>query len=440
MITCTKNPLQCATEFLVYLSPFFIPLYLLKFQVYGIPFTVLEVFTYVLFAVWFLAVIRRRMPFNWSKPLRYYWIAAFMLFLGATIGVFTSPHFLSLPSGDILDTQKVALGVWKGWVTAPMLYFAVLTQTVRSPLYLQKFLRVFAYSGALVALSAYIMAVCGKGITYDFRLSGFFESANYLSLYLVPPFLVSACFLMKRSGGRATLTDYLDLISLVAMAHAIFFTKSYAAMVAVFGALVLYMLYIMFKGKVSRKAVIAAVLALIATFTVVILTQINTAKFKQFLDWQNRSSTSVRLEVYEIAWNLIEKNPLTGVGPGLFQANYQTEGPHILGHAPMEWNIPHPHNIFFAFWLNAGLLGLLALILFIILAHRGFTFPLVAFWGIIIHGFFDTPFWKNDLSMIFWLILGAIVILQTYATSAPQIRPSGVRKRLAPRYSKRSRV
>ncbi len=321
-----------------------------------------------------------------------------------------------------------------------MLYFAVLTQTVRSPLYLQKFLRVFAYSGALVALSAYIMAVCGKGITYDFRLSGFFESANYLSLYLVPPFLVSACFLMKRSGGRATLTDYLDLISLVAMAHAIFFTKSYAAMVAVFGALVLYMLYIMFKGKVSRKAVIAAVLALIATFTVVILTQINTAKFKQFLDWQNRSSTSVRMEVYEIAWNLIEKNPLTGVGPGLFQANYQTEGPRILGHAPMEWNIPHPHNIFFAFWLNAGLLGLLALFLFIILAHKRFTCPLVAFWGIIIHGFFDTPFWKNDLSMIFWLILGAIVILQTYATSAPQIRPSGVRKRLAPRYSKRSRV
>lgn len=434
-----SNKLQGAVEFLVYLSPFFIPLYLLKFQIYGIPFTALEVFTYVLFAVWFLAIICRRMPFNWSKPLRYYWIAVFMLFLGATIGVFTSPHFVSLPSGDILDAQKVALGVWKGWITAPMLYFAVLTQTVRSPLYLQRFLRAFAYSGALVALSAYIMAVCGKGITYDFRLSGFFESANYLSLYLVPPFLVSACFLMKRAG-RAALVDYFDLISLVVMAHAIFFTKSYAAIIAVFGALILYMLYIVFKGKVSKKAVIVGIFALLATFTLVILTQINTSKFQQFLDWQNRSSTSVRLEVYEIAWNLIEKSPLTGVGPGLFQANYQTEGPRILGHAPMEWNIPHPHNIFFAFWLNAGLLGLLALLLFIILAHRSFTWPLVAFWGIIIHGFFDTPFWKNDLSMIFWLILGAIVIFQTYGTSASQIRSSGIRKRLAPRISKRSRV
>ena len=106
----------------------------------------------------------------------------------------------------------------------------------------------------------------------------------------------------------------------------------------------------------------------------------------------------------------------------------------------MEWNIPHPHNIFFAFWLNAGLLGLIALFIFIVFTHRRFTYPLIAFWGLLIHGLFDTPFWKNDLSMIFWLILGAIVILQTYGTSPPKKRPSGIRKRLAPRISKRARV
>jgi O-antigen ligase len=434
-----SNKLQGAVEFLIYLSPFFIPLYLLKFQIYGIPFTVLEVFAYALFAVWFIAVVFRRMPFTWAKPLRYYWIGAFMLFLGATIGVFASPHFMNLPNGDILDAQRVALGVWKGWMVAPMLYFAVLTQAVRSPLYLEKLMRVFVYSSAIVALSSYILALFGKGITYDFRLSGIFESANYLSLYLVPALLVSGCFIMKRSGKADTL-GYLDLISFVVMAHAIFFTKSYAAIIAVFGAFVLYMLYMVAKGRVKMRTVIAGILALLATFIVVMLTQINTPKFKQFVDWENRSSTSVRLEIYEIAWNLIDKNPLTGVGPGLFQANYQIEGPRVLGHAPMEWNIPHPHNIFFAFWLNAGLLGLLALLFFLILAHRKFTCPLIAFWGIIIHGFFDTPFWKNDLSMIFWFILGAIVITQTYGTLAPQIRPSGIRKRLTPRISKRPKV
>jgi O-antigen ligase len=435
----TPNKLQGAVEFLIYLSPFFIPLYLLKFQVYGIPFTLLEAFIYILFTFWFIAVVLRRMPFSWAKPLQYYWIAAFILFLGVTIGVFTAPHFVNLPSGDILDAQKTALGVWKGWVVAPMLYFSVLTQTVRSPLYLEKLMRVFAYSAAIVALSAYVMALSGKGITYDFRLSGVFESANYLSLYLVPALLVSGCFIMKRAG-KADSLGYLDLISFVVMAHAVFFTKSYAAIIAVFGAFVLYMLYMVLKGKVRTRTVVAAIFALLATFAVVMLTQINTPKFKQFLDWENRSRTSVRLEVYEIAWNLIDKNPLTGVGPGLFQANYQIQGPKILGHAPMEWNIPHPHNIFFAFWLNAGLLGLLALFLFLILAHRKFTCPLIAFWGIIIHGFFDTPFWKNDLSMIFWFILGAIVILQTYGTSASQIRPSGIRKRLAPRVSKSPKV
>jgi O-antigen ligase len=423
----------------VYISPFFFPLYLLRFDVYGIPFTALETFVYILFIFWFLALISGRMSFSWDKPLKYYWLAVFVLFLGATIGVLTAPHYISLPNCDVLDAQRAALGVWKGWVTAPMLYFAVLTQTIQSGSDLKKLLRLFIYSSALVALCSYGFGLFDNGITYDFRLSGFFESANYLSLYLVPPLLISICFMLQRTGSPR-LKDYFDLSSLVIMAHALFFTKSYAAIIGLFGALAVYIFYLILNRGIKPRKIIAGVIALTIAFAVILFTQINTPKFQQFLEFKERSSSSVRLEIYEITWGLIGENPLTGVGPGLFQANYQTKGPEILGHAPMEWNIPHPHNIFFAFWLNAGLLGLISLLLIIVLAHRRFTYPLIAFWGILIHGLFDTPFWKNDLSMIFWLILGAIVIIQTYSTSASEVRPSGVRKRLAPRISKRGRV
>ena len=434
-----NNSLQALVRTLIYLSPFFFPLYLLRFRIYDIPFTVLEVFTYLLFALWFLSLISRRASFSWAKPLRYYWITAFLLFLGATIGVFTAPHYINLPSNEILDAQRTALGIWKGWVTAPMLYFAVLTQTIRSNLDLERLLRIFVYSSALVALSAYGFGLFGDGITYDFRLSGFFESANYLSLYLVPPLILSICFLLKRTG-RPKLKNYLDLSSFVIMAHALFFTKSYAAVIGVFGALIVYALYLMAKERIKTRNIVAGLIALIATFTIVVASQINTPKFRQFLDWENRSSTSVRLEIYEVAWSLIDEEPLTGVGPGLFQAEYQTRGRENLGHIPMEWNIPHPHNIFFAFWLNAGLLGLIAILSFLVLSNLRFTYPLIAFWGIIIHGIFDTPFWKNDLSMIFWIILGAIVILQTYGTPPTKKRKTGIRKRLAPRVSKRARI
>ena len=42
---------------LVYFSPFFFPAYLLRFQVYGIPFTLLEVYTYILFVLWILSLL-----------------------------------------------------------------------------------------------------------------------------------------------------------------------------------------------------------------------------------------------------------------------------------------------------------------------------------------------------------------------------------------------
>ena len=431
-----NNSLQGITHKLLLISPFVFPLYLLRFQIYGIPVTVLEIFCYILFIVWFFGIVLRHIPVVWKKPLRYYWIAVFVLFVGATIGMLVAPHYINLPSGEILDAQRTALGVWKGWVVAPMLFFAVLTQSIISSVELKKLLRIFVYSGALVALICYGFGLFSSGITYDLRLSGFYESANYLSLYLVPPLLLSIYFLFQRKGKPGK-KGYMDLASLVIMAHALFFTQSYSAIIGVFGAVGLYVFYILlWKTKKKRNAIIVFII-LLFTFTVLVVTQINTPKFKQFLDWENRSSTSVRLEVYEIAWSLIDEEPLTGIGPGLFQAEYQTRGVEVLGRAPMEWNIPHPHNIFFAFWLNAGLLGLVALFFFLFFVHRRFTYPLIAFWGIIIHGIFDTPFWKNDLSMIFWLILGSIVILQTYGTNSSKKRTGPIRKRLAPKIIRR---
>lgn len=434
----TQNTLQGIIQFLIYLSPFVFPLYLIRFQLAGIPFTALESFTYLLFGLWVLALLLKKLKLSWEKPLRYYWLAAFVLIIGATIGVLTAPHYITLPSNEILDAQRATLGVWKGWVIAPLLYFAVLTQTLKKES-VDVLLRLFVYAGALVALVAYGYGVFNGGVTYDFRLSGFFESANYLSLYLVPPTLIAIYFLFSR---RLPLKWFhtLDLSALAIMLHALFFTKSYAAFLGVFGAVFLYLFLLVLKKGVATKKGKLALFVVFLTFAVVLFSQVNTPKFKQALDFKNRSSSSVRLEVYEIAASLIREEPLTGIGPGLFQAEYQTRGRTNLGRIPLEWNIPHPHNVFLAFWLNAGLLGLIALILFIAFAHIRFTYPLMAFWGILIHGLFDTPFWKNDLAMIWWIVLASVVILQTYGTDSPQKQKAPIRKRLAPKRASRPRV
>jgi O-antigen ligase len=396
----------------VIFSPFLFPAYFFRFTLAGIPLTVLELFIYLLFGLWLLTLNCPK-SFYFRKPLSWYFLCGALLFIGVSLGVLTAPAFIPLPDDSILHAQNVALGVWKGWVVAPLLYFIVLSQSLTDRSQVERFLRFFVYSAALVSLLAYVFGLFGNGFTYDQRLSGFYESANYLSLYLVPAVLLNIVWLFQRRGKR-TRQDTLDTATLVILLHALFLTQSYAAILAVFGSIGLYILYfILQKGRNARRALVG-LLILFATFFVIIGTQFHTTKFKQFLDVDNRSSTTVRFEIYQVSWNLIEDNWFFGHGPGLYQATYQTHAPDILGRAPMEWNIPHPHNVFFAFWLNAGLLGLLALLWIHVLAHRRFTYPLLAFWGIILHGFFDTPFWKNDLAMVFWAIVAAIMLLQSF--------------------------
>ena len=407
---------------LALISPFFYPAYLLKFQLAGIPFTALEIFCYLLFGLWLIGLLKNRENVVWDKRTKYYWYAVFLLLIGGTIGVLATPDFISLPSGEILNAKRTALGVWKGWILAPMLYFAVLTQVLTAREYVEKILRVFVYSAALLGIASHIYGLFWFGVTIDLRLSGFFESANYLALYLVPAILINIYFffrrpppsLAQRRGPRpiVKIQNYIDISTLTILLYCLFFTQSYAGVIAVFGAIGLTVLYYFYKNPKQRKKIGFTLLFLFAAFAVVVITQMNTAKFKQALDWQNRSSTSVRLEIYRTSWDMIKKSPLFGLGPGLFQANYQNQAPVTLGHAPLEWNMPHPHNIFLGFWMNAGLIGLIAFILIVVLAHQKFTYPLIVLWGILIHGLFDMPFWKNDLAMIFWLIIACILVLQ----------------------------
>jgi len=419
---------------LIYLSPFVFPLYLIRFEILGIPFTVLEAFSYMLFGFYLLALFERKLKINWGKPARWYYYLVFIFFLGATLGVITAPHYIALPSGLLMDAQNTALGVWKGWVLAPMLYFFVITQVVDSTENLKKLLINFVYSGALVALIAYGFGMFAEGVTYDLRLSGFFESANYLSLYLSPALLLGIYYVLSGTLNFRR-QEILNIASITVMTHALFMTQSYAAIMGVFGSLILYIFVILIRQKIKMWKIVMAFVVLFMTFTVIIGSQFNSRKFQQFIDFENRSSSSVRLEIYEVAYELVGDYTLTGVGPGLFQGFYQTKGPGYLEKAPMEWNIPHPHNLFFAFWLNAGLLGILALLGLIALAHTRLTYPLLAFWGILIHGLFDTPFWKNDLAMIFWLILAAILILQTHGSSSTKKRTGPIRKRATIRRS-----
>lgn len=405
------SPLLKLVRQLTFISPFLFVAYLFRFQVAGIPFSIAEIFVYLLFGLWTYELIRDHKIVTWDKATRRYWYAAFFILVGATLGVLMAPEFMDLPSGEILNTKRMTLGIWKGWVLAPILYFAVLTQVLKKKEDVEELLRMFVYSAVVVSLLAHFFGIFSEGVTIDLRLRGFYESANYLSLYLVPAVLINAYFIFLRNK-LSIFQKRADIATLTILTYSLFFTQSYAAIIAVFGSLGLFALYYLLQHPRQRKKIITALLVLFFTFVAALLTQLNTPKFKQFLDFENRSSTTVRLEIYQTSAHLIRTKPIFGVGPGLFQVHYQNAAPEVLGRAPLEWNMPHSHNIFLGFWINAGIIGLLAFLTLIAFCHWRFTYPLIALWGILLHGLFDMPFWKNDLSMIFWLIIACILILQ----------------------------
>ncbi|QQR83398.1 O-antigen ligase family protein [Candidatus Peregrinibacteria bacterium] len=409
---------------IIALSPLLFAAYFWRFSIFGIPTTVLEVFVYGLLGGWLLLWVIAKRPLRWNATLRWMLGGALFIVAGALIGLIASPATFDLPSGELLNAKRVGAGIFKGWVLTPVVYFWVLTQMIDSAKKAERLLKWFVYSAALIVLIGFIMMAWGHGFTYDHRFSAFFESANQLALYLVPATLLNAYFVFHEVHDHKK-EQWFDILLLVFLSVGLFLTQSYAAMLAAFGSLTLYGLYYWYTHKRESKIISLALAALFFTFALALVSQMNTPKFKQFLDFENRSSTTVRLEIYQTSLHLIKEHPFTGIGPGLFQANYQTNVENVLNENrpeteehryPLEWNMPHAHNIFLGFWLNAGLLGLIGFLLVLAWSHRKFTYPLIALWGIVAHGLFDMPFWKNDLAMIFWMLMACIIVLQTHET------------------------
>jgi len=250
----------------------------------------------------------------------------------------------------------------------------------------------------------------GDYITPDLRASGPFESANYLALYVGPACAASFIYLWRSISKENGLIRYMALFAVLFLG--LVFSHSYGALIGVFVALVFFIFY-----GLNRKWQIVFLAVILGIFGGFVALQTGTEKFSKLFEFTERSSSAVRLEVWEVSLNLIKENPVLGIGLGQFEPQYQLNAAEILGHAPFEWVMLHPHNLYLAFYLNAGLLGLIAFSGLLFLAFRSFrkssnkmkVFGMVMLITILVHGFFDVPFWKNDLALIFWLTLGMLL-------------------------------
>jgi O-antigen ligase len=451
-------------EWAVVLLPLFFPAYLLRFDVFGIPFPLVEVFIYAVCTAWAVRFLYerffvKRAESRWARILlalkglrrqrekRFewqLWIPVALLVLAAVISTAIAPTSVVMMDGNtVFFGRKVALGILKSWIVAPILMFLLFRAVLKKTSDFEKLFNFYTVSAVFLGVWALIQVATHQYITPDARASGPFNSANYLALYIVPALFYSFArlkdFVMAHRqnflarvaesvhGKDKKRMDFLKLICFVLsfgmLMSALLFTKCYAAFFALLVAVAIWLLFEHFSWK-TFGMLFGVALSLFA-----FVVALDPTKWQLFFQVAIRTSSAVRVEIYQIALGLVFANPVLGIGLGMFPATYQLQGPAILGHNPYEWNMLHPHNIFLAFWLNLGILGLAAFIwiLFIcfkkvwghlrasisghsdsILWLRSVSFFMLLL--IIIHGFFDTPFFKNDLALLFWLVVSGILL------------------------------
>ena len=377
--------LQKIINSLIYLTVFSLPLYLVSFKVGWVPTNVLELLICILFVFWAIGLFgsEDRLFFN-SKI----WLPVLLIFIGVTIAVWFSSDL------------EVSAGIWKSWFVIPLVFFIVVISHIKTKEQVENIIVSLTLSGALVGLVA-LYYWLNNDLTYDGRLSAFYLSPNYLAMYLSPILILSLYLysIFKQRVYKITLLIIYFLFALV-----IYLTYSYGAWLGLLAALA----FILFQRK-NKK-----ILLIFFLFVVLIsIIQIPSDKFQGFLDLSYPSLES-RLVIWQSSWEILKDNFLIGIGPGMFQ-KYYLAYQDIFKPYP-EWAVPQPHNVFLAFWLQTGLLGLigfiwLLLIYFVHLLKK--TDPKYVLGSVLIglmiyilvHGLVDTTYWKNDLAIIFFLII-----------------------------------
>ncbi len=398
-----------------------LPSYLIKFELFGIPTTLLELSTYVvasaLFTKLFFAKDWRREvkeKLKWLLSQRSLLLVVFLFFAAAVLAtIFT------------WDTVR-SMGILKGWFFDPILFAFILFLTLRN--------RLDWYRG-VVALSLMAAALSAWGLgeywlrydpytTIGDRLFSVFTSPNYFALLVGPVIVLSVSVLtFARDFWRRSAETALLLITTVINLFAFYLTYSYGGFVGLAAGLTVVLIPVLWLSNLPRRGVYALVALFVALISVTAIINFSSAKFQRdFFRREGLSSFRGRAEVWQTGFAIIKRHPVFGVGLGNYDEAYKKYVREAIGREPLEPVMIHAHNIFLDFWTDMGLIGLLAFLVLLAYFFRAFwqakninrALAFGAFGGMITvlgHGLLDTPYFKNDLSYLFWFIITVIVYL-----------------------------
>ena len=424
-----------------------LPAYLIRFKILGLPVTLLELMILTSFIVWLakdfiprykaiFSNLRGRVPYPFS------WEIILVL-------------IISWSAVWVAGFDASALGVWKAYFFEPILLFILILNTFKSRAEAKKILWSFLLSAAIVSIFAIFQKLTGLFIANPFwaaeetrRSVSFFGYPNAVGLYLAPLTMLFSGWLLSydwKNTRSQCLEKLLIALTILTSLLAIYAARSEGALIGIIAALFAFGLL---AGRKQRLAVIIFGIVIVAgTFL--------SAPTKDFIFTKlslRDLSGQIRLQQWRETWQMLGDGKLV-LGTGLSQYQSAIKPYHQEGIFFNRDNLPnfgtityasstlrakywqpveiymYPHNIFLNFWTELGIFGALLFIWLIARylltalqltnelraensRNRYLTLGLLsAMITIVVHGLVDVPYFKNDLSAIFWILFALLGIL-----------------------------
>jgi O-antigen ligase len=388
------------------------PLYVVRFRFGPLPTTLLEIFILVTAGLFALAVVRRAGRWPGRTP---YEIPIVLFLLGGAIGVFVAPD------------HRGGLGIFRAYLVEPIAIYYVALAIFESTEQLLPLLLTWGIGTVLfclVDLATFLQALANGSFEPGHAAAAFQINPNSIALYLEPIIGLAAGFLILGVGRQRLIA--LGLLAVVLPAEVATFSRG--------GLLALGILAFIAIITLQRLWLQAALIAGtgLAAYGVRHLPLLGT-RIAQSLD-PNSGTLFNRERVWVATAHMLHDRPVFGAGLNAYQtvmAPYRAVDPNQVPE-------PYPHNFIFTAWTETGLLGLFAFVWILaglviqpwlwLRRATGVDRPLLwgagaAFAMIAVHGLVDSPYWKNDLSLEFWL-LAAIQVAAVRGVRAASHAPA----------------
>lgn len=384
------------------------PLYVVRWHIGPLPTTLLEIEILVTVALYLVAVLRHAAPRPKRTP---YEIPIALFLLAGLVGIVVAPD------------HRGALGIFRAYLFEPIAIYYVATAVLGTSESIESILGVLGVGAvlfALVEMTTFVQALVGHRLVLGHAAAAFGINPNSVAIYLEPLIALAAGFALFDRGRRRWLGVGVLTILLIAEAA----TLSRGGLLALAALVVIAFVTV---GAVTfRAALLAAAVA-----GALILWQLPFVglRIKYFLV-DPAHTLFGRFHIWSATLRMLRDHPIFGAGINAYQT---TMAPYRATDA-YKVAEPYPHNIVLTTWTELGLLGLAAFIYILgaliirpwkaLATSFGLYRPVLwglgsAFIMIAVHGLTDSPYWKNDLSLEFW-VLASLEVVALRAVSAAQ--------------------